>query len=123
MIPIIGERYKCKDCSEEIGFDMCESCYNNPSEVSGRFNQQHKPEHNFEIVQPRGIGEFIYMLNLDQSDDTDDSDDDGHDFLAQVLSDDALQDVEDGSNDLLEVSALVLSVDVAPDQEDDPNVS
>ncbi|KAH8512816.1 hypothetical protein Peur_056733 [Populus x canadensis] len=123
MIPIIGERYKCKDCSEEIGFDMCESCYNNPSEVSGRFNQQHKPEHKFEIVQPRGIGEFIYMLNLDQSDDTDDSDDDGHDFLAQVLSDDALQDVEDGSNDLLEVSALVLSVDVAPDQEDDPNVS
>jgi hypothetical protein len=102
---------------------MCESCYNNPSEVSGRFNQQHKPEHKFEIVQPRGIGEFIYMLNLDQSDDTDDSDDDGHDFLAQVLSDDALQDVEDGSNDLLEVSALVLSVDVAPDQEDDPNVS
>jgi hypothetical protein len=106
MIPIIGERYKCKDCSEEIGFDMCESCYNNPSEVSGRFNQQHKPEHNFEIVPPRGIGEFIYMLNLDQSDDTD-----------------ALQDVEDGSNDLLEVSALVLSVDVAPDQEDDPSVS
>ncbi|KAJ6414634.1 hypothetical protein OIU84_003602 [Salix udensis] len=102
MIPIIGKRYKCKDCSEEIGFDVCESCHNNPSEVSGRFNQQHKPEHNFEIAQPQCFGEFIQMLNLDHSDD---SDDDGNDFPAPVLSDDALQDGEDSSNDLSDVSA------------------
>ncbi|KAJ6703081.1 E3 UBIQUITIN-PROTEIN LIGASE PRT1-LIKE [Salix viminalis] len=120
MIPIIGKRYKCKDCSEEIGFDVCESCHNNPSEVSGRFNQQHKPEHNFEIAQPQCFGEFIQMLNLDHSDD---SDDDGNDFPAPVLSDDALQDGEDSSNDLSDVSASVLSVDFAPDQKDYPNVS
>ncbi|CAK7336258.1 unnamed protein product [Dovyalis caffra] len=124
MLPIIGERYKCKDCWEEIGYDVCETCHNNPSEVSGRFNQRHKPEHNFKIVQPQSISEFMHMLNLDQSDDSDvPEDDDEHDFLLPVLSDDVLLDAEDGSNDVVDVSTLVLSVETAPDQGDAPNVS
>ncbi|KMZ65887.1 E3 ubiquitin-protein ligase PRT1 [Zostera marina] len=45
MIPIIGKRYKCKDCKESIGFDMCEVCYNSSSKRQGRFNQRHTPDH------------------------------------------------------------------------------
>ncbi|CAA0819877.1 E3 ubiquitin-protein ligase PRT1 [Striga hermonthica] len=51
MCPIIGLRYKCKDCVEKIGFDLCESCYNTSSKLPGRFNQQHTEEHKFEVIQ------------------------------------------------------------------------
>lgn len=52
MCPIVGERYKCKDCKEKIGFDLCEGCYKSSSKLPGRFNQQHTPEHQFELIQP-----------------------------------------------------------------------
>ncbi|CAA2975751.1 E3 ubiquitin- ligase PRT1 [Olea europaea subsp. europaea] len=52
MYPIVGERYKCKDCVEEIGFDLCEECYKSSSKLPGRFNQQHTPEHQFVIEKP-----------------------------------------------------------------------
>ncbi|KAJ4969227.1 hypothetical protein NE237_015928 [Protea cynaroides] len=52
MYPIIGERYRCKDCVEKIGFDLCGECYNTCSKLPGRFNQQHTPEHKFELIQP-----------------------------------------------------------------------
>ncbi|KAF5480938.1 hypothetical protein F2P56_001641 [Juglans regia] len=52
IIPIIGDRYKCKDCVEKIGFDLCGDCYNTCSKLPGRFNQQHTPEHKFELVRP-----------------------------------------------------------------------
>lgn len=48
MCPIIGVRYRCKDCEEKIGFDLCENCYNTRSNLSGRFNQQHTSKHQFE---------------------------------------------------------------------------
>ena len=51
MYPIIGDRYRCKDCVEKIGFDLCGNCYNTPSKLPGRFNQQHTPEHTFELVK------------------------------------------------------------------------
>ncbi|KAF4370266.1 hypothetical protein G4B88_012950 [Cannabis sativa] len=50
MYPIIGERYRCKDCVEKIGFDLCSGCYNTTSKLPGRFNQQHTPDHKFEIM-------------------------------------------------------------------------
>ncbi|KAF3792197.1 E3 ubiquitin-protein ligase [Nymphaea thermarum] len=50
--PIIGKRYRCTGCTEEIGFDMCDLCYNSKSKLPGRFNQQHKPEHSFKLVRP-----------------------------------------------------------------------
>ncbi|CAL5413781.1 unnamed protein product [Camellia sinensis] len=52
MCPIIGERYRCKDCKERMGFDLCEDCYNSSSKLPGRFNQQHTPDHTLEIVLP-----------------------------------------------------------------------
>lgn len=51
MCPLIGDRYKCIDCSEKIGFDLCEGCYNNSSNVPGKFNQQHKPDHKFVVIE------------------------------------------------------------------------
>ncbi|CAN0915450.1 E3 ubiquitin-protein ligase PRT1 [Linum grandiflorum] len=50
MCPIIGERYRCIDCLEKIGFDLCGECYNSRSKLPGRFNQQHTEEHKFEHV-------------------------------------------------------------------------
>ncbi|XP_047330788.1 E3 ubiquitin-protein ligase PRT1-like [Impatiens glandulifera] len=52
MLPIVGERYKCKDCKEMMGFDLCEECYRCSSKLPGRFNQQHRPEHRFATVEP-----------------------------------------------------------------------
>ncbi|KAJ1694016.1 hypothetical protein LUZ63_010714 [Rhynchospora breviuscula] len=49
LYPIKGKRYKCKDCKEHIGFDLCESCYNTNSKLPGRFNQQHTSDHRFEL--------------------------------------------------------------------------
>lgn len=65
MSPIIGERYKCKDCVEKMGFDLCGACYNAPFKIPGRFNQQHKPEHVLELVPPRIIHVPPYHLDED----------------------------------------------------------
>uniref|UniRef100_A0A0E0CNK0 RING-type domain-containing protein n=1 Tax=Oryza meridionalis TaxID=40149 RepID=A0A0E0CNK0_9ORYZ len=51
MYPIRGKRYKCKDCTELIGFDLCEECYNTKSKLPGRFNQHHTPDHRMELDQ------------------------------------------------------------------------
>lgn len=55
MYPLIGDRYRCTDCFEEIGFDLCGDCYNSSSNLPGRFNQQHKPDHKFEIIESKPI--------------------------------------------------------------------
>ncbi|KAE9603360.1 hypothetical protein Lal_00008217 [Lupinus albus] len=55
MYPIIGDRYRCMDCKELIGFDLCGDCYNTRSKRPGRFNQQHTPEHKFQLIQGYGI--------------------------------------------------------------------
>ncbi|XWS76103.1 hypothetical protein CRYUN_Cryun01aG0148300 [Craigia yunnanensis] len=51
MSPIVGDRYKCKDCTEKIGFDLCGDCYNTRAKLPGRFNQRHTPEHKFELIK------------------------------------------------------------------------
>ncbi|CAN4090915.1 unnamed protein product [Withania somnifera] len=62
MCPIVGERYKCKDCKEKIGFDLCEGCYKSSSKLPGRFNQQHTPEHQFELIQPLQVRNVVLRL-------------------------------------------------------------
>ncbi|XVF38024.1 hypothetical protein REPUB_Repub20aG0062200 [Reevesia pubescens] len=123
MSPIIGERYKCKDCEEKIGFDLCESCYKAPANITGRFNQQHKPEHEFEIIQPItiSISDFIFRPNSEQSGD------DGSDAVEHM--DDASHittllagtqpDQGDGAQEPEDISPLILSVDVSLDHDDD----
>ncbi|MQM01691.1 hypothetical protein Taro_034448 [Colocasia esculenta] len=58
MYPIVGKRYKCKDCKEKIGFDLCESCYNTRSKLPARFNQQHTPDHTFELDESMMLSRF-----------------------------------------------------------------
>ncbi|KAI3683394.1 hypothetical protein L1987_83897 [Smallanthus sonchifolius] len=65
MYPLIGNRYRCIDCIEEIGFDLCEGCYNSSSNLPGRFNQQHKPDHKFEVLEPNPI----IILSADYTED------------------------------------------------------
>ncbi|OMP03669.1 Zinc finger, ZZ-type [Corchorus olitorius] len=122
MSPIIGERYKCKDCVEKIGFDLCESCYKAPVQIVGRFNQQHKPEHEFEIVPPLSISDFIFRMNSEQSDEEGSDAAEHMDDASQVttLEVGVQPDQGDESQEPEDISpSLILSVDVSLDQEDD----
>ncbi|GMJ08275.1 hypothetical protein HRI_004496700 [Hibiscus trionum] len=125
MSPIIGERYKCKDCVEKIGFDLCESCYKSPATIPGRFNQQHKPDHQLEIVQPLSIRDLMLRLNSEQSDD-DEDEDGGLDGTENMHTSTLLASVQpwegnDGSQDPEDISALIFSVNVSLDHEGDPD--
>ncbi|KAE8731877.1 Transcriptional corepressor LEUNIG [Hibiscus syriacus] len=127
MSPIIGERYKCKDCVEKIGFDLCESCYKCPAKIPGRFNQQHKPDHQFEVMQPLSIHDLMLKLNSEQSDDDDDGASDATEHMdgaLTLLAGVRLDEGNDGSEEPEDISPLIFSVDVSLDQEgeaDDPS--
>ena len=59
VYPIEGRCFRCADCDEAIGYDMCGQCFDRgvhartaPSGGStGRFNQAHRPEHRMEEVE------------------------------------------------------------------------
>lgn len=48
--PICGRAFRCCDCPEQIGYDLCESCHraDNSGLSRGRFGQAHRPEHRME---------------------------------------------------------------------------
>ncbi|KAF5941939.1 hypothetical protein HYC85_019581 [Camellia sinensis] len=96
VCPIIGERYKCKDCKERIGFDLCEGCYNNSSKLPGRFNQQHTPDHKLEIVPPMDITNLVEQSEEDESDAPEDMEEVPP---APILPGDSPHVPEDGSAD------------------------
>jgi len=100
QFPITGRRYRCTDCPETVGFDLCGECYDrgvssdpNSRAVLGRFNQRHTPEHNMEICRPRltslhmlraanpelSFDQLMYLLQVSTERDDDDDDDDGGD--------------------------------------------
>ncbi|XAR60975.1 hypothetical protein NMG60_11034540 [Bertholletia excelsa] len=62
MYPILGERYKCIDCKEAIGFDVCEECYNTRSQLPGRFNQKHAADHRFELMKSKTDRSQLFSL-------------------------------------------------------------
>jgi Zinc finger, ZZ type len=39
--PLRGKRFKCLDCPEAVGFDLCEACHRGGLVTYGRFNQRH----------------------------------------------------------------------------------
>ncbi|KAF9591711.1 hypothetical protein IFM89_006057 [Coptis chinensis] len=86
MFPIVSGRYKCNDCEEAIGFDLCGECYNTFSKLPGRFNQQHTLEHKFEFVNSDLIRNIMRRLVSEHFEDS----------SAPVLSDDASEDLKDG---------------------------
>ncbi|CAO2039713.1 unnamed protein product [Urochloa humidicola] len=59
VYPIRGERYKCQDCTELIGFDLCGACYKSSSKLPGRFNQQHTPDHRMELDNSSLLPSFL----------------------------------------------------------------
>ncbi|KAL5562095.1 hypothetical protein UlMin_031842 [Ulmus minor] len=97
VFPIIGDRYKCKDCKERIGFDLCGDCYNSNSKLPGRFNQQHTPEHKFELVPPDKLESFMLRLVAGQNDDGSN---------AIFITNDASEN-SDGGTTALAISAIV----------------
>ncbi|EFJ48446.1 hypothetical protein VOLCADRAFT_117640, partial [Volvox carteri f. nagariensis] len=52
MFPIIGRRYRCVECTEVVGYDLCGACYDRGAAGRGRFNQLHRPEHRVVKVEP-----------------------------------------------------------------------
>ncbi|KAJ4955919.1 hypothetical protein NE237_012702 [Protea cynaroides] len=118
MYPIFGERYRCKDCVEKIGFDLCADCYKTCSKLPGKFNQQHTPQHEFELISPErsqklmqrmiatlSTGGFTSVLYSDSSDDSQEA-------LSDPFHGDSLEVPEDGS------VAPINSYDTPEDQED-----
>lgn len=65
MYPIVGPRWRCTDCPEEIGFDLCSACHSlGPAEVHGRFNQRHTAAHRMQLVEPkRGLLHLLMDLH------------------------------------------------------------
>lgn len=52
--PIVGERWRCRDCPEKIGFDICGECHGrrvHHQMHTGKFNQTHCPTHHMELVE------------------------------------------------------------------------
>lgn len=45
VYPIVGRRYRCLHCREDIGYDLCGACYDRGLAGRGRFNQKHTPDH------------------------------------------------------------------------------
>lgn len=94
MFPIAGERYKCKDCVEKIGFDLCEQCYKSSSKLPGRFNQQHTEDHKFELIEPIHLTELILSPESFEDDGSDDPEDTQEISQAPVASENAEVEVD-----------------------------
>ena len=47
LYPIEGKAFKCVDCPEAVGFDLCGDCISRSGKM-GRFNQNHTAEHRME---------------------------------------------------------------------------
>ncbi|KAL4524850.1 hypothetical protein Ndes2526B_g07038 [Nannochloris sp. 'desiccata'] len=100
QFPITGRRYRCTDCPETVGFDLCGDCYDrgvssdpNSRAVLGRFNQRHTPEHKMELCRPRltslhmlraanpelSFDQLMYLLQVSgEREEEDDQVDQGH---------------------------------------------
>ena len=71
VYPIKGRRFRCIDCPERMGFDLCGACHGlvearfverGPmlGAIEGRFNQQHRPGHRMREVLP--VPNFFHIL-------------------------------------------------------------
>ena len=53
VYPIVGRRFKCLQCPETIGYDLCRACMDRDRGAQGRFNQNHTKDHEMEEVLPQ----------------------------------------------------------------------
>jgi len=67
--PIQGARWKCADCPEAIGFDVCGECVaGGAGGGAGRFAQAHTPAHRLVEVPPvRGLLHLLQDANPEMS--------------------------------------------------------
>jgi len=63
VFPIVGRRYKCSNCPEKIGFDLCQNCVKlGIKGMKGRFNQSHTEDHKMvEVMEHTVIHTFQAM--------------------------------------------------------------
>ena len=59
MIPIVGNAFRCLDCPEKIGYDLCGDCYTSSHNVEGRFGQHHERSHRM-VLRPRLVSLFYH---------------------------------------------------------------
>jgi hypothetical protein len=53
MMPIFGKRFRCLDCPESCGYDLCQTCHDRGSKLlPGRFNQRHGLGHRMKEILP-----------------------------------------------------------------------
>ena len=67
--PILGRRFKCADCPEAIGFDVCGDCVAaGAGGGAGRFGQAHRADHALAEVAPvRGLLHILQDANPELS--------------------------------------------------------
>eukprot|EP00004_Rigifila_ramosa_P015854 TRINITY_DN3714_c0_g1_i3.p1 TRINITY_DN3714_c0_g1~~TRINITY_DN3714_c0_g1_i3.p1 ORF type:complete len:417 (+),score=41.15 TRINITY_DN3714_c0_g1_i3:181-1431(+) len=66
--PIRGARWKCKECSHNMGFDLCGHCYMRNPAAGGRFGQGHLSSHSMVEVQPEPtLLHILHALNPELS--------------------------------------------------------
>jgi hypothetical protein len=61
--PVRGHAFRCLDCPEQIGFDLCQKCFLRGAHLlpgQGRFNQSHTAPHRFEEREQKPNG--LHML-------------------------------------------------------------
>ncbi|KAH9622604.1 hypothetical protein KSS87_021571 [Heliosperma pusillum] len=114
MYPIVGERYKCQDCKERVGFDLCGECYNTRSKRPGRFSQQHTQDHKFELVKPRQIPVSL-MFRLLGGNIVDSSGTPAMAISAMEDSSDGWIEVDSTNNELNGIADASLSVEFSND--------
>lgn len=96
-----------------MSFDLCENCYNNPVKLPGRFNQQHKPEHKLELVQPGSDVQILVISELSQYEGSDASENQDSVSRAPISSANVSHHQEDDNSDLEDASSpYIVSVDV-----------
>ncbi|PIN06477.1 hypothetical protein CDL12_20969 [Handroanthus impetiginosus] len=107
MYPIIGDRYRCKDCVEQIGYDLCKDCYTTSSKLPGRFNQQHTSDHKFEIVKSSMMRNLVLRLLRGQLQEVSAISDALHDDSTNIITPPSDNPNEDAEN--IEDALLLLS--------------
>src|SRR3990167_1069815 len=71
IFPIVGDKfYRCTDCLEVVGYDLCANCYEVKEKiVSGLYEQKHDPKtHQFMPIDKKFLTEVILQLPIHEID-------------------------------------------------------
>ena len=58
--PIRGNAFRCLDCPDAVGFDLCGECRTSSPHVVGRFEQGHSPSHR--VVEREQVRTWLHEL-------------------------------------------------------------